>query len=411
MPTLAECLRRLPYPVPVVMDASWANGLGVIRSLGREGLKSVAMSPASVRAGGASRHSIDLRCPNPATEPENLVQSLLDLGKILPYRGVLLVTDDTFLTVLADAREQLEEHFFFTFPEGETLFPLMDKLQQYRTALDCGVQVPRTTFLDDEADTSSWPSSAFPAVLKGRMGKAFQRACGRQVLVVNHAEELRSAYQQYGKHGLILQEVVPGGDERLYTLGACIAQDGTVLAAFTGRKLRQTPPGFGICRMGESLLCLPVREQGLKLLAALGFHGVAQVEFKHDPRDNSFRLIEVNARFWMWHSLATYCGVNLAHIAYLDAVGGDPQPYLSQRVGPRWVLLLDDLMAAPADIRDGRLTFREWASSLRPPIVDGVIDIHDPMPILSMVRRQARQVLRHPSRADRARQAPGTSTV
>ena len=90
---------------------------------------------------------------------------------------------------------------------------------------------------------------------------------------------------------------------------------------FCGRKLVQMPRGFGTCRVGEARWRDDVVEQALALLTALGYHGIAQTEFRLDPRDERFKLMEVNPRLWQWHGLARACGVDLPRIAYLDVLG------------------------------------------------------------------------------------------
>ena len=97
-----------------------------------------------------------------------------------------------------------------------------------------------------------------------------------------------------------------------------MAADGEALGVFTGRKLRQTRQHMGVCRVAEAVWVPEVAEHGLRLLRALEFHGISQVEFKLDPRTGAHKLIEVNPRLWQWHGLATACGVDLTHIAYLD---------------------------------------------------------------------------------------------
>ena len=69
-----------------------------------------------------------------------------------------------------------------------------------------------------------------------------------------------------------------------------------------------------------------VVDAGLALLRALWFHGISQVEFKRDPRDGRFKLMEVNPRLWQWHGLAAACGVDLPLIAYRDLTGEQVEP-------------------------------------------------------------------------------------
>ena len=102
----------------------------------------------------------------------------------------------------------------------------------------------------------------------------------------------------------MVQELIPGGDDELYTVGSYIDAAGTVLGLFSGRKLRQSPPGIGTCRVGEAVWVQEAVDAALRLLRAFNFQGVSQVEFKRDPRDGRFKLMEVNPRLWLWHGLA-----------------------------------------------------------------------------------------------------------
>ena len=92
------------------------------------------------------------------------------------------------------------------------------------------------------------------------------------------------------------------------------------------------PRGFGTCRVGEARWRDDAVEQALALLDELGYHGIAQTEFRQDARDGELRLMEVNPRLWQWHGLARACGVDLPRIAYEDTLGRPPAPVA---LGPR----------------------------------------------------------------------------
>ena len=173
----------------------------------------------------------------------------------------------------------------------------------------------------------------FPCIFKPVESLAFKTRFRRHVLEIGSADELREVYAKVDDCGtLMLQDIVPGGDEELYTLGSYLDAQSRPLAQFTGHKLRQHPPRFGHVSMAVSKWVPELAEAGLRLLHELGYHGVSQVEFKRDPRDGRYRLMEVNARHWMWHSLGTACGVNLSLAAYRDAIG---EPYMSRPPGRR----------------------------------------------------------------------------
>ena len=82
-------------------------------------------------------------------------------------------------------------------------------------------------------------------------------------------------------------------------------------------------------------------DAALRLLEAFGYYGLSQVEFKRDPRDGGFKLMEINPRLWQWHGLATACGVDLPRIAYDDLVGeSSPPPATMNGAGKRWAITL-----------------------------------------------------------------------
>jgi predicted ATP-grasp superfamily ATP-dependent carboligase len=113
-------------------------------------------------------------------------------------------------------------------------------------------------------------------------------------------------------------------------------------------------------------------DAAVALLLALEFHGIAQVEFKRDPRDGTFKLIEVNPRLWEWHGLAAACGVDFPRIAYLDSVGRPPPPARMDGDGRRWAITL---------------ARRSRPTPQRPPYVDAMWARDDPRPALVHVAR------------------------
>jgi predicted ATP-grasp superfamily ATP-dependent carboligase len=129
--------------------------------------------------------------------------------------------------------------------------------------------------------------------------------------------------------------------------------------------------------VGEAIWDPDAVSGALRLLRELGFHGISQVEYKRDPRDGSLRLMEVNARLWQWHSLASDCGVDLVEIAYRDALGLPVREATSERAGQRrWVALVRHLRESRRD----RLGLRKTLAPLRPPFSEPVLSLRDPMP-------------------------------
>jgi predicted ATP-grasp superfamily ATP-dependent carboligase len=385
-------------PPAVVLQVGYANGLGVIRDLAREGVPVLALDADPRALGLRSRLAAGMLCPAPAPDEEAFVAFLEELGPRLPQRAVVFPTQDEYVWPLSRHAERLERWYRLPFARWPQMSRLHDKRAQLETAWATGVDTPRTVFLDGEADLDRAAEAPYPGVLKPVASLAFKRRFFRPVLDVDGPGDVRRLWPEIADLGTImLQERVPGGDDELWTVGSYLDHESRALALFTGRKLRQHPRGGGSCRLGEALWNESLAQAAVRLLQALRYWGVSQVEFKRDPRDGRYRLMEVNARHWMWHSLAAASGVNLSFVAYADAIG---QPFVAPRQGDgaKWIVASKDLPLALHEVWRGELGPGELARSLAGVRTDGVLSPRDPVPGLVNLWRVGRQIVtRQPS--------------
>jgi D-aspartate ligase len=312
---------RLPA---VVVGAGWVAGLAAIRSLGRAGIRVLAVDERPGALGFRSRYAEQRLAP--ARSGGEYVEFLRGLGE-----GVVFPTHDDDLETIARSRDELP--FTYPFPGWEVVGRVQDKREQLAAAARAGVPAPRAT----DAPTEELD---FPLLVKPAHATGFRRHFGVKAFRCETRAALDEAFERALPFQPIVQEWIPGEDDALYTLGSYLAPDGEALGLFSGRKLRQTPRGIGTARVAEALWVDEVVEQGLALLRELRVWGISQVEFKRDARDGMFKLIEVNPRLWEWHGLASACGVDLPVIAYRDALGDRPQPVRMKRDGLRWAITL-----------------------------------------------------------------------
>ena len=387
-------------PPAMVLQVSWANGLDIIRDLAASGVPLLAADANPRALGLHSRLAAGVVCPDPQLDEEAFVGFLEQLGPRLPRRAVLFPTHDQYIWPLSKHAKRLERWYRIPFSRWETMQRLHDKREQLESAQRAGVDIPRTVFVDDDDDLARGAEEiGFPAIFKPVESLAFKTRFRRHVLEIGSRDELLRVYDKVRDCGtLMLQDIVPGGDEELYTLGSYLDEQSRPLAQFTGHKLRQHPPQFGHVSMAVSLWVPELAEAGLRLLHELGYHGVSQVEFKRDARDGAFRLMEVNARHWKWHGLATACGVNLSLAAYSDAIG---RPFLAPRQtdGAKWVVFNKDVPLALRDIALRERKALEYARSWSGTRVDGLHSLRDPLPGLINAYRVARQVVTRQPRA------------
>jgi predicted ATP-grasp superfamily ATP-dependent carboligase len=359
----------------VVAEVAWVNGLAAIRSLGRHGLRVLAVDHRPYALGFRSRYAEPRLAPDPIDDEDGFVAALRSIAEETDAVLPVFPTHDEHVNAIARHADVLAERYRFPFPSWEVLERIQSKRHQLETAEAAGLPVPRTFHPTsrDEA-LAAGEELGFPLVVKPSANVGFRRSHRRQLFRCETAAELERAYEAAAPYEPMVQELIPGGDEELYTLGSYVSPDGEALGLFSGHKLRQTRGFMGSARIGEAVWVEEVVEEGLAFLRALGYHGISQVETKRDPRDGHYKLMEINPRLWQWHSLAAACGVDLPYIAYRDLVGDPLPPARMHGDGKRWAITL---MAGSSLALE------------RPPYVDAVFARDDPKPALVQIGRFA----------------------
>jgi predicted ATP-grasp superfamily ATP-dependent carboligase len=352
----------------VVAEVGWANGLAAIRSLGRHGLRVIAVDSRSYALGFRSRYAEPRLAPDPIDDEDGYIATFkaiaAETNDVLP----VFPTHDEYLNALARHAGDLGERYRFPFPSWDMLESIQSKRHQLDTAESIGFPIPRTFHpRSAEEAQAAGAELGFPLIVKPAANVGFRRTHNVQLFRCENATELARAFEEAAPFEPMVQELVPGGAEEMYTLGSYLSADGEALGLFSGRKVRQTRGFTGVARVGEAVWVDEVVEQGLALLRALSFHGISQVEMIRDPRDGRYKLIEVNPRLWQWHGLAAACGVDLPWIAYRDLIGERLPPVLRHGSGKRWAITV---MAGASHALQRR------------PYVDAVFAKDDPKPAL-----------------------------
>jgi len=354
-PTYEGIVRRMGKPVvAVVFFAETYNALAIIRALGRKGIPVYALGSEADSIGFYSRYTSQrLVQPDPVKDPQGFLKVLNELGRQLQRDGktaVLVPTGDRIVDILSKHRAALPDSLNAHLPPPEVVEQCLDKLAQYRLAKEIGVPFPKT-YLETEAAQIrrdlDQGGVVFPLLAKARQPlRQYELNRKYRRTVLNDRQQLDTFFAEAARDGIrfLVQEIIPGGDEQLYTLGSAMNRSGEFLAIFTGRKLRQKPPGFGICRVGECKYVEEIIRAGGKLLKALGFFGTSQVEFKYDHRDGQYKLMEVNPRSWSWIGLPVAMGINLPFATFCDSLGIELpfQPMIKDK-RVLWISLADDL--------------------------------------------------------------------
>jgi predicted ATP-grasp superfamily ATP-dependent carboligase len=137
----------------------------------------------------------------------------------------------------------------------------------------------------------------------------------------------------------LIQEMIPM-DGPFLAVGLLFDQAGEPVAGFVQRSLREFPVTGGSSTLRESISDPLLLAQAISLLREIGWVGLAQVEFKIDPRNGQPKLMEINPRCWNSIQLAIEAGVNFPLLLYKVAMGIPFEPVFDYAVGvrSRWLI-------------------------------------------------------------------------
>lgn len=375
-------------PAPALVLGLSPTGLVAARSLGRQGIPVYGADFSPWSLGRFSRyctHVPEICEASRADDADALASTLVDFAERRETSPVLYLTNDDYIEALTPHARRLQEHFRMTTDLTGVAGRFLDKAEFYRICEGAGVDLPKTFWPDDEDDVRAISDEvAYPAIVKPARGHRLRDAMGGdKVAVAESADELLRHYAELAEIDprLLVQEVVPGGEDRIVVAGCYLDSASRVRAMFVGRKLRQYPHDFGSASLAESCAHPEVAALSRDFLRDVGFVGLCGTEFKVDPRDGRPKMIEINPRLTLWMGLTRAAGVDLPLVAYRDAVQAE-LPETRQENGVRWTYLARDLQTSLRYLKTGRLTFRSWIGSFGGTKEEAVAAADDPGPAL-----------------------------
>lgn len=375
---------RIGGPGGVVIGGDY-QGLGIVRSLGRRGIPTCIIDD-ELSIGPFSRYATHaVRVPDLRDE-DRCVQLLLEVGRRLGLDGwVLYPTREETVAAIARRRAELTERFRVPTPPWETTRWAWDKRATYEAAARLGIPTPRTWVVDDPSDVAALPSDMqFPLVVKPAIKEHFVYATGAKAWSADTLDDLvdrvATAGRIVGPGEVLVQERIPGDGRHRFAYCA-LFKDGRVLAGLTARRARQHPPDFGRASTFVETVDVPELEApSIRFLQDIDYYGLVELEYMRDVRDDTYKLLDVNARTWGYHTLGAAAGVDFAWLLFVDQTDAPAPPDVRARTGVRWIRLATDIPTAALETAAGRLTPRGYLRSLRGVDTEAVFSRDDPLP-------------------------------
>jgi len=394
---LAARFMNQAKPRPVILGG-YVNGLGLARSFAAAGMSPIVVDHAPNLA-FFSRFVEAKLCPHPTHDQEQFLLFMEALGSTLSGPGFILCTNDIWLVPVSRHQHRLQSTFIFPMSSWDVIERAITKSKLYEEAQRVGIPCPRTMYSSSLSELRNISEIIpYPCVLKPSVTIGFLETLGlrgRTVVLETRAEfdALISRIVSYGleTRELVVQEQIPGGAEHLYTITTYSDRAADILGYSTGHKIRQYPPDAGTIVAGCVIDQPVLLELASPLIKALGFHGIANTEFKLDLRDGIFKLIEINPRPGMWNYSAFAAGINLPMLAYEDVVFGTAKFVGGTRRKLFWLRTLDDLanclyVYRATGYEEHSMSLAAWWQSVRGAKVDAVFSLNDPLPFLVELR-------------------------
>ncbi|MFZ0646260.1 MAG: hypothetical protein WA690_25415 [Candidatus Acidiferrales bacterium] len=298
---------------------------------------------------------------------------------------VLFPTRDEHVAAFSRHRQELSELFRVPTPDWEITKWAWNKFNTYRLAQHLGIPIP-LTWCPQTVEDIDEIDGEYPLAVKPSVKEDFFYATKAKAWRAENRAELKEMFEKasahVGSNEVLVQEIIPGDGTRQFS--SCVfMKDGVALGSMEAQRWRQHPPEFGRAATFVESIDLPaVEELTLKFLRAINYYGLAEVEYKLDPRDGKYKLLDVNARTWGFHALGSPAGVDFSYLLYADQIG-DPVKKSRGRAGVGWIRMVTDIPTSLGDIYAGRLAINAYLQSLVDFKIESVFSSEDIGPSLA----------------------------
>ena len=400
----------------LVTDGDERPALAVTRSLGRRGIEVLVGAENERSLASSSKYCAGhVTYPSPYRDHHRFCEFLLDLAR----RGqidVLIPITDVTTHIAALHKAELEGGVRLPIPDFSAFDFVSDKWTLLKHAQETGIAIPRAHFVRGaEGLGEVLGELRYPVVVKPARSRILTESgwARTEVRYAGSETELIGLYREAADLGFpsLIQERINGAGVGLFLL----FDRGNLVTVFSHRRLREKPPSGGVSTLRESIAVdARLKSQAVELFKALGWHGVAMVEYKLDRRTGEPLLMEVNGRFWGSLQLAIDAGMDFPYLLYRLAMEGCVEAPAAYEIGAtnRW--LLGDLDHALArlfkkecdlDLPDGFPSrFRtavEFAKFYRPGQRYEPLSLADPVPFFHELSDYLRDLFRKRSTTTR----------
>ncbi|CAM5450703.1 carboxylate--amine ligase [Streptomyces griseomycini] len=309
--------------------------LGAVRSLGRAGVEVHVVADATGSPVHRSRYAHRMHPPpSPGAPEREILAALHRVAERIARPAVLVPLDDASAIAVSRARDDLAPSYLLPELPGALAERVADKAELAALCASADVPHPVTLVPDSPARAADDARRlGLPLVAKWSRPWLLPAGSGlRSTQVVRSAQQARELYLRTGEAGsrLLLQAYLPPGPDRDWFFHGYADRSGTVRAGGPGRKQLSWPRGAGLTAVGRWTPNPEVRALAERLVDALGYRGVLDLDFRRCGATGRYHLLDFNPRPGAQFRLfADSAGLDVVRALHLDLTGrempdGDP---------------------------------------------------------------------------------------
>jgi predicted ATP-grasp superfamily ATP-dependent carboligase len=328
------------------------NALAAARSLGRHGIEVIAGDEYAFSPTTFSKFTIaSFIYPSPDRDPNGFLDKLEEVIRKYAVAGeeYVLMPFHKETYVIARNRARFEPLIKMAIPTIEQILQVDDKGSLARLCQQRGLPIPETIVADsaDEfrAAAEKFPYPAFVKVRRSAAAVGVKQVRSASEAVAA-ADEFAKRFHLGAEEYPLLQAAVPGDDY----CTTFLFDHGQPRATMTYHNLRTYPVKSGTGVLRETVRSPAMEATGAALLRSLGWHGVAEIDFRWDGWEATPLLIEVNPRFWGGLPQSVASGWDYPYLLYRLAVEGTVVPVEAHDSGAKTETPIMAIMATLEEI-------------------------------------------------------------
>lgn len=370
----------MALPPVLITDTKYRASLAAFRALGRAGFplfplqakKESAKRPAAFYSKYA-RHPFFLEgSVEDPQYPARLKEACEAIKQKTGMLPVLFPIGAITLSKISENREALGESARFLVSPPQVLELANDKRRVAELARKLSIPLPE----EYPCQRGSLPPK-LPVVIKPRCGEKLGLHVTERYRKAYTEAEFRKAYREMTAQDpeAVVQELLSGDGAGVSVV---MDQHSRPISILCHRRVREYPIAGGPSACCESIWDEELVRHAVALLQAMGFVGIAMVEFKGG------KLLEINPRIWGSFPLTYACGSPFAE-CYVRGALGEALPLCEKPVytlNKRMSFFFNDGLASFSYLRHGlfKKGLRGFGDLLNPKVRDGVFSLEDPKP-------------------------------